>query len=77
MLLAGSLVMLISMVITGILVALFHTDWATHRAAGWVCVGMCRYDKGFVQQLTLDSPDLGLHRRLRRHMGTSKLDARF
>jgi len=26
------------MVIVGILVALFHTDWATHRAAGWVCV---------------------------------------
>lgn len=27
------------MVIVGILVALFHNDWPSHVAAGWVCVG--------------------------------------
>jgi len=40
MLLIGSVVMWISMVIVGIIVAKFRHDWANHAAAGWVAVGM-------------------------------------
>ncbi|KAI5358152.1 Putative major facilitator, sugar transporter, major facilitator superfamily [Septoria linicola] len=38
MLLVGSVVMMISMVLTGIIVAKFRHDWPSHRAAGWVAV---------------------------------------
>ena len=38
MLLVGSVVMMISMVLTGIIVAKFRHDWPNHRAAGWVAV---------------------------------------
>lgn len=38
MLLVGSLVMLISMVIAGVIVAKFQHDWAHHANAGWVAV---------------------------------------
>lgn len=39
MLLVGSVVMGISMVIVGIIVAKFRHDWPNHVAAGWVAVG--------------------------------------
>ena len=39
MLLVGSLVMFLSMVIVGIIVAKFRHDWPDHSAAGWVAVG--------------------------------------
>ncbi|RKL46043.1 hypothetical protein BFJ72_g2952 [Fusarium proliferatum] len=38
MLYVGSIVMLISMVLAGIIVAKFQHDWETHSAAGWVAV---------------------------------------
>ncbi|KAK4626224.1 MFS glucose transporter mfs1 [Fulvia fulva] len=38
MLLAGSVVMLIAMVITGIIVAKLQHDWPSHRAGGWTAV---------------------------------------
>jgi MFS family permease len=38
MLLIGSLVMWISMVLAGILVAKFRHDWASHAEVGWVVV---------------------------------------
>lgn len=39
MLLVGSIVMAVSMVIVGIIVAKFGHDWPHHVAAGWVAVG--------------------------------------
>lgn len=39
MLLVGSLVMLASMVIVGVIVAKFQHDWPHHVAAGWTAVG--------------------------------------
>ena len=39
MLLAGSLLMLASMVIVGVIVAKFQHDWPHHVAAGWTAVG--------------------------------------
>jgi MFS family permease len=39
MLLGGSLVMLASMVIVGVIVAKFQHDWPHHVAAGWTAVG--------------------------------------
>jgi hypothetical protein len=39
MLLVGSIVMGISMVIVGIIVAKFRHDWPGHVAAGWTAVG--------------------------------------
>lgn len=39
MLLVGSVVMGISMVIVGIIVAKFRHDWPSHAAAGWTAVG--------------------------------------
>ena len=39
MLLVGSVVMFLSMVIVGIIVAKFRHDWPDHSAAGWVAVG--------------------------------------
>lgn len=38
MLLVGSVVMFVSMVLTGIIVAKFRHDWPHHRAAGWTAV---------------------------------------
>ncbi|GAB1192804.1 hypothetical protein APSETT444_002001 [Aspergillus pseudonomiae] len=38
MLLVGSLVMLLSMVIVGVIVAKFRHDWPSHEAAGWSAV---------------------------------------
>lgn len=38
MLLVGSVVMMISMVITGIIVAKLRHDWPSHRAGGWTAV---------------------------------------
>lgn len=42
MLLGGSLVMLVSMVIVGVIVAKFQHDWPNHVAAGWTAVGEYR-----------------------------------
>ncbi|KAJ9618323.1 hypothetical protein H2203_009241 [Taxawa tesnikishii (nom. ined.)] len=39
MLLSGSVVMFVSMVITGIIVAKFRHDWVHHANAGWTAVG--------------------------------------
>ena len=39
MLLIGSVVMFLSMVIVGIIVAKFRHDWPDHSTAGWVAVG--------------------------------------
>lgn len=39
MLLVGSVVMLSSMVIVGVLVAKYQDDWPGHVAAGWTAVG--------------------------------------
>jgi hypothetical protein len=39
MLLVGSVVMGVSMVIVGIIVAKFRHDWPSHVAAGWTAVG--------------------------------------
>jgi hypothetical protein len=39
MLIVGSIVMLISMVIVGIIVEKFRHDWPSHVVAGWVAVG--------------------------------------
>jgi MFS family permease len=39
MLLVGSIVMLLSMVIVGVIVAKFQHDWPGHVAAGWTAVG--------------------------------------
>ncbi|KFY45548.1 hypothetical protein V495_02923 [Pseudogymnoascus sp. VKM F-4514 (FW-929)] len=38
MLLVGSVVMFVSMVMVGIIVAKFHHDWPAHATAGWVAV---------------------------------------
>lgn len=38
MLYVGSVVMWISMVLAGIIVAKFQHDWVTHAAAGWTAV---------------------------------------
>ncbi|KAK4506166.1 hypothetical protein PRZ48_004131 [Zasmidium cellare] len=38
MLLVGSVVMFVSMVLTGIIVAKFRHNWPSHRAAGWTAV---------------------------------------
>lgn len=43
MLLVGSVVMGVSMVIVGIIVAKFRHDWPNHVAAGWTAVGKCSY----------------------------------
>ncbi|KAF4976260.1 hypothetical protein FZEAL_7049 [Fusarium zealandicum] len=40
MLYVGSVVMLITMILAGIIVALFQHDWVTHSAAGWGAVAM-------------------------------------
>ncbi|KAE8308532.1 Sugar and other transporter [Aspergillus parasiticus SU-1] len=40
MLLVGSLVMLLSMVIVGVIVAKFRHDWPSHVAAGWSAVAL-------------------------------------
>lgn len=39
MLIVGSIVMAVSMIIVGIIVAKFRHDWPNHVAAGWVAVG--------------------------------------
>lgn len=39
MLLVGSVVMFISMVTVGVIVAKFQHDWPSHKAAGWTAVG--------------------------------------
>lgn len=39
MLIVGSIVMCVSMVIVGIIVALYRHDWPAHAAAGWSAVG--------------------------------------
>jgi sugar porter (SP) family MFS transporter len=39
MLIVGSIVMCVSMVIVGIIVAKFQHDWQAHAGAGWVAVG--------------------------------------
>lgn len=39
MLLVGSVVMAVSMVAVGIIVAKFRHDWPAHVAAGWIAVG--------------------------------------
>jgi hypothetical protein len=39
MLLIGSVVMFLSMVIVGVIVAKFQHDWPDHSVAGWVAVG--------------------------------------
>lgn len=39
MLIVGSIVMAVSMIIVGIIVAKFRNDWPNHVAAGWVAVG--------------------------------------
>lgn len=44
MLQVGSVVMGISMVIVGIIVAKFRHDWPSHAAAGWTAVGKFRND---------------------------------
>lgn len=46
MLLVGSVVMGVSMVIVGIIVAKFRHDWPSHVAAGWIAVG--KYYKSVV-----------------------------
>lgn len=43
MLQAGSVVMCISMVTVGIIVAKFRHDWPSHEAAGWTAVGEYTY----------------------------------
>src|SRR5690554_3752591 len=40
MLLVGSIVMMITMVATGIIVAKFQHDWPTYEVQGWVCVAL-------------------------------------
>ncbi len=40
MLYAGSVVMLISMVLAGILVAIYSDDWTAHADAGWAAVAL-------------------------------------
>ncbi|KAH8894964.1 quinate permease [Thozetella sp. PMI_491] len=40
MLLVGSVVMLVSMVIVGVLVSQYSGNWGSHSAAGWVCVAL-------------------------------------
>ncbi|KAJ5209991.1 Major facilitator superfamily domain general substrate transporter [Penicillium cf. griseofulvum] len=40
MLLGGSIVMLVSMVIVGVIVAKFQHDWPSHVAAGWTAVAL-------------------------------------
>lgn len=42
MLLGGSIIMLVSMVIVGVIVAKFQHDWPHHVAAGWTAVGEYR-----------------------------------
>lgn len=39
MLLVGSVVMFVSMVSVGIIVAKFRHDWPSHATAGWIAVG--------------------------------------
>lgn len=39
MLLGGSLMMMSTMVIVGVIVAKFQHDWPSHVAAGWTAVG--------------------------------------
>lgn len=39
MLIVGSIVMCVSMVIVGVIVACFRHDWPGHVAAGWTAVG--------------------------------------
>ena len=39
MLLVGSVVMAVSMISVGIIVAKFRHDWPAHEAAGWIAVG--------------------------------------
>ncbi|KFZ07066.1 hypothetical protein V502_09882, partial [Pseudogymnoascus sp. VKM F-4520 (FW-2644)] len=39
MLLVGSVVMFVSMVTVGIIVAKFRHDWPAHSTAGWIAVG--------------------------------------
>ncbi len=57
MLIAGSIVMGISMVIVGIIVAKFRHDWPSHAAAGWAAVGMCcMYSLIRVRKLTVLQP---------------------
>ncbi|KAK9449618.1 general substrate transporter [Limtongia smithiae] len=40
MLIGGSMLMWVCMVVTGIIVAKFRTDWEAHVAAGWVAVAL-------------------------------------
>ena len=47
MLLGGSLVMLASMVIVGVIVAKFQHDWPHHVAAGWTAVGEYQFPSQF------------------------------
>lgn len=39
MLIIGSIIMCVSMIIVGIIVALYRHDWPHHAAAGWSAVG--------------------------------------
>jgi MFS family permease len=40
MLLIGSIVMFISMLVTGVIVSQFRHDWPHHAAAGWAAVAL-------------------------------------
>lgn len=78
MLLVGSVVMFVSMVVVGIIVAKFHHDWPSHEVAGWVAVGKEFFPKNLTTNILLTDPGstyLGLYRRVRCNMGPSIMDA--
>lgn len=58
MLLVGSVVMCVSMVITGIIVAKFRHNWPAHAAGGWTAVAFIWVYLSSSYQFAVTDPDI-------------------
>jgi len=72
LLIAGSLGMFCSMLIVGIIVALFRNDWASHARLGCGCIHLDLYRKLWLQLVSRIRVNIGTHLTL--EQGTSIMD---